>query len=490
MPIFATRPLQTLTMPTGSARSKRKDREDTYSAEDGGVTREKEKENNAPVTKKRRDEQKAPKTKKQKKSTTTTDMSADFGFDFRVRNTTRSTRSSAQTQTTKAAPSSLEPVAQSSLPPPPPDPSKSRVKKSKSQPAPLPPVEELRPKGKKKALNLGDGFSAQNAAAATAATAVTTPRIPRSRQTGIPVAGAGKGAVDALKVQLPVSDTPIIRKNQEFRKVQGNRRSSVGMRGRRASSLMDSGKIAEPHAEIAHEDFYKHIEGSLLEPRRMKHLIAWSGRRALSLPQRQSNDVEGNAHAVARIIQEELLKDVISRAELSSWFNRDDSPATTVIKLPNPRNAENLAKVQECEENLKRLREERETWRSMLQSDTQSSTSLSGGNPESKILDDKSLLTPAESEFASTLEGPRDMIGTTRSMVKRKSGEVEFQVEQVTNGVQVLRTFGEEADRLGAHILEAAESTLSAREARLRQSSGTERLPIQEILRSLSRMDR
>lgn len=44
---------------------------------------------------------------------------------------------------------------------------------------------------------------------------------------------------DATKIALPFADTPIIRRNKEMR---DNRRSSLGMRGRRASSLIDSGK--------------------------------------------------------------------------------------------------------------------------------------------------------------------------------------------------------------------------------------------------------
>jgi len=47
----------------------------------------------------------------------------------------------------------------------------------------------------------------------------------------------------ATKIALPFADTPIIRRNKEMRKgsAQGHRRSSTGMRGRRASSLIDSG---------------------------------------------------------------------------------------------------------------------------------------------------------------------------------------------------------------------------------------------------------
>lgn len=45
------------------------------------------------------------------------------------------------------------------------------------------------------------------------------------------------------KILLPTSDTPIIRRNKEMRKTsaENSRRSSSGMRGRRASSLIDSG---------------------------------------------------------------------------------------------------------------------------------------------------------------------------------------------------------------------------------------------------------
>jgi len=46
------------------------------------------------------------------------------------------------------------------------------------------------------------------------------------------------------KVALPMADTPVIQRNKELRGTKGNkgrRRSSLQMRGRRASSLIDSG---------------------------------------------------------------------------------------------------------------------------------------------------------------------------------------------------------------------------------------------------------
>jgi kinetochore protein Mis13/DSN1 len=86
------------------------------------------------------------------------------------------------------------------------------------------------------------------------------------------------------KIALPMSDTPIINRNKEMRKKGNtNRRSSLGSRGRRASSLIDNGQSAIPHREVNASEFYKHIEANgLPEPRRMKQLLTWCGERSLS----------------------------------------------------------------------------------------------------------------------------------------------------------------------------------------------------------------
>lgn len=104
-----------------------------------------------------------------------------------------------------------------------------------------------------------------------------TPRSPAR-----PQAGQSQSQI----ITLPFSDTPIINRNKEFRKkggASGSRRSSLGMRGRRASSLMDNGQSALPHREVDPAEFYKYIAADgLSEPRRMKQLLIWCGERALS----------------------------------------------------------------------------------------------------------------------------------------------------------------------------------------------------------------
>lgn len=97
-------------------------------------------------------------------------------------------------------------------------------------------------------------------------------------------ASAVDHSTQSTVISLPFSDTPIINRNKELRKKGGNgaRRSSLGLRGRRASSLIDNGHCAIPHREVETSEFYKHIEAEgLSEPRRMKQLLTWTGERCM-----------------------------------------------------------------------------------------------------------------------------------------------------------------------------------------------------------------
>lgn len=177
-----------------------------------------------------------------------------------------------------------------------------------------------------------------------------------------------KSNVDPTKhstvISLPFSDTPIINRNKELRKKGGNgaRRSSLGLRGRRASSLIDNGHSAIPHREVETSEFYKHIEAEgLSEPRRMKQLLTWTGERCMG-EKPAHGDADNGAElagegriarflstrltTIARMIKETLLKDFANKSEFSDWFNREESvPQAKVIKKPNPRNVD-------LEENL------------------------------------------------------------------------------------------------------------------------------------------
>ncbi|KAL9582312.1 MAG: hypothetical protein Q9212_003370, partial [Teloschistes hypoglaucus] len=186
-----------------------------------------------------------------------------------------------------------------------------------------------------------------------------------SQQTQEPSTAGARSAqpvekpLDPIKVSLPFADTPIIRRNKEMRKgaQNGSRRSSLGMRGRRASSLIDSGKSdALPHDEVETAEYYKHIESSLTEPRRMKQLLTWCGTRALGEKPSTSRD-DFSARQAAREIQQQLLKDFSSKSELSDWFNRKDTTPPPQRPKPNPKNVSNEKKIKDLEQQLARLDE-------------------------------------------------------------------------------------------------------------------------------------
>lgn len=65
------------------------------------------------------------------------------------------------------------------------------------------------------------------------------------------------------------------------------------MRGRRASSLIESGHSAIPHREVDAAEFYKHISPDDLEPRRYRQLMTWCGERAQ--PEKPAHGSKGSS---------------------------------------------------------------------------------------------------------------------------------------------------------------------------------------------------
>lgn len=75
-------------------------------------------------------------------------------------------------------------------------------------------------------------------------------RPPEQDKTPLPSQGDVEGDPSATKIALPFADTPVIRKNRAMRERKsgkGERRSSLGLRGRRASSLIDTGNSNGKH---------------------------------------------------------------------------------------------------------------------------------------------------------------------------------------------------------------------------------------------------
>ncbi|KAI9751375.1 MAG: hypothetical protein M4579_006098 [Chaenotheca gracillima] len=298
---------------------------------------------------------------------------------------------------------------------------------------------------------------------------------------------------ESKQIALPFSDTPVISRNKEFRKNpgSGHRRSSIGLRGRRASSLIDSGSNAVPHREVKVSDFYKHISGEgLSEPRRMKQLLIWCGTRAMGeKPSYSSKD--SHARLAARVIQEELLKDFSNRSELSDWFSREESTPAAIVKKPNPRNISNAAKVGELEAQIKKLEEEREAWESLKKPLTKTSTSkLPTDIVPSPGTIDSSLLDPEQAGILSSLSTNKDIVASTGSDLKEIASTLEFKVDQFAEGVHRLGQYQETADRVASRVLALAATRLDRREREKLARAGTAEMPIQEVLRSIATLER
>ncbi|KAH7262079.1 Mis12-Mtw1 protein family-domain-containing protein [Fusarium tricinctum] len=297
--------------------------------------------------------------------------------------------------------------------------------------------------------------------------------------------------VESATIALPMSDTPIINRNKEMRKKgNGNRRSSLGNRGRRASSLIESGQTAIPHREVNPAEFYKHIEAEgLTEPRRMKQLLTWCGERALAGKPRHGTP-NSNAILGARAIQDQLLKDFAARSEFSDWFSReDDAPKAPVVLKPNPRNMELDEKLAQLEINVKRLQDEKKAWQAIRKPPPEQPSLFSEDETGPIVLPDFDLLDPDEGKIRGFLEDEKACFDTVRSQTESRlrtiQSSLEFQVDQLADNIhkieQRVLVAGKEADK----VLSISALRLRQREERERASAGTKEMPVIEVLRSL-----
>ncbi|KAF2190195.1 hypothetical protein K469DRAFT_699805 [Zopfia rhizophila CBS 207.26] len=316
----------------------------------------------------------------------------------------------------------------------------------------------------------------------------------------------------ATKIMLPFADTPVITRNKEMRKgnKNGHRRSSTGLRGRRASSLIDSGlSNALPHSEVEVREFYKYIEQSLPEPRRMKQLLTWCGSRAL--PEKPSGNVkDADAIMAARAIQQELIDDFSNKTELSDWFSREDTASASVVKKPNPQNVKNEATLQDLEEEVKRLEEEKSAWVALTSTSTLTPPapppSISTPHPSLSEID-TSLLDPSQASILSALQpqsqplqsSPSDphahplsgpFTFTTPSALQdhlsKLSLSLEPNIDLFADGVHKIEQYRNTAERVADRVLGTAAQRLEERDREGKEKVGSEGIGVGDVLRGLS----
>ncbi|CAF9930677.1 MAG: hypothetical protein ALECFALPRED_004703 [Alectoria fallacina] len=304
---------------------------------------------------------------------------------------------------------------------------------------------------------------------------------------------------DATKIALPFADTPIIRRNKEMRKTNASRRSSLGLRGRRASSLIDTGKSnAMPHDEVESSEFYKHIASDgLSEPRRMKQLLTWCATRALGEKPLFSTE-DGNARLAAREIQFQLLKDFSTKSEMSDWFSRNDSTPEPSLPKPNPMNVSNLAKIQDLEQQIARLQTERQTWESLLRPPPDSAVllpPLPSDPPPPSTIDPHLLSDPSQTAALETLQSftsdfQPSLSALTSSRLQSINQNLEFEVDKFAHNVHALGAYKDAAERIADNVLGMSAEALEKRhqEGSARAAGEASEIGMRDVLRGLSRV--
>ncbi|KAK9477685.1 Mis12-Mtw1 protein family-domain-containing protein [Lipomyces japonicus] len=285
-------------------------------------------------------------------------------------------------------------------------------------------------------------------------------------------------------VSLPLTDTPIIRRNQQLRQQAPNgRRSSLGLRGKRASSL-GNGLVAAPHADIPVEDFYKHLDSDLPDPHRMKQLLTWCAHRILETQRRSKSN--NSATAIAKVIEEELVKDLTEGRISTSWWNRPDDgddDEDEKLKKPNPQNIANAQKVKEFTVRLERLRAEKKAWAN-IESDVKPVLP-----PSSNV--DVSLLLPKESSFLSKQASQEDLdLRNKRKEILTAVKDVEYDIDRLRHSSHLMNSLSQAGEKYAEQVLGDAAQVLSRSKDRAKKEAKTEGVPIRDVLQTLTRIDR
>ncbi|KAK9450074.1 Mis12-Mtw1 protein family-domain-containing protein [Limtongia smithiae] len=282
-------------------------------------------------------------------------------------------------------------------------------------------------------------------------------------------------------ISLPLSDTPIIRRNQQLRQQNGgSRRSSLGMRGKRASSL-SKGLVAVPHSDIETAEFYKHLDSDLPDPHRMKQLLVWCANRSMA-HMKQADKKKQPAASIARIITEELVKDLTDGKISTSWWNRPND--NSCPKKPNPLNVANSAKIDEFKTRLERLRTEKKTW---ADAENDMKPILP---PLSNV--DVTLLLPKEASFLSRYESASLADESTPKLaaIQRQTKEVELSVDTLRHDLYQVKSVSASAANYADQVLKDVSKSLEQIRSTTQKIGGTDGLEIRDVLRTLSKVDR
>ncbi|KAG4303628.1 hypothetical protein PCANB_000040 [Pneumocystis canis] len=296
-------------------------------------------------------------------------------------------------------------------------------------------------------------------------------------------------------IELPTCYTPVIEKNRDLRQ---RRRSSLGFRGKRASSILANGSMALPHPSISHENFFKHISEDLPEPMRMKQLLIWCAKRALDEQKENGTCKDTHAASLAYTIEEEILKDLMENKLSVSWYHRQEEDPSLKPK-PHPRNVENRKKIKEFELKLSKLKEELNTWNKLemlfLSSHAKNTTdntlviaSDASQNPLDSIIDgalDDTILPSKNIEWI-----PSEKYSELITWLKSQEENLEFKIDQLYYSLHLIDSFVQVSNQYATQLLGNIAKAIQEREQQTQIDLGSSGMSIKDVLKAITRQCR
>lgn len=138
-----------------------------------------------------------------------------------------------------------------------------------------------------------------------------------------------------------------------------------------------------------------------------------------------------------------------------------------------------------------RLREERDQWKILAKPPPslpplfpENTRELSPSQIDASLLDPEQAAILAEISSKSAL----DLRNQATDRLKALQSGLEFQLDQFADGVHKLEQYQETVGRVADKMLALSAVRLENRDRRKKEETGTRDLPMQEVLRSLSRI--
>lgn len=112
------------------------------------------------------------------------------------------------------------------------------------------------------------------------------------------------------------------------------------------------------------------------------------------------------------------------------------------------------------------------------------------GSPPSPSILNPTLLDPEDANILSFLRtsSTKELISKVGTRLKSIQENIEFQVDQFADGVHKLEQACQTMEVVSNRVLALSAVRLDERENEEREKTGTKDLPIQEVLRTLSRI--